>query len=119
LLVGPTALSPYCYLLDLLRICKVSKLLRLFSALFNTSELGNGYFQITLIFLRVILLSHCMACFNHYIGALEIENNIRNNWIESHSLLTVSLLERYVHGLYYMIMTCITAGVLSSSTYID
>ena len=26
---------------------------------------------------------------------------------------------RYIHALYYMIMTCITAGVLSSETYID
>lgn len=60
-----------------------------------------------------------MACVNHYIGSLEIEYNFRNNWIESHSLVEVTLLERYVHGLYYMIMTCITAGVLSTSTYID
>ncbi len=72
-----------------------------------------------MIFSRVIIVCHLVACINHYVGAKEINADISNNWIESHDLLNASLHERYVHGLYYMIMTCITAGVLSSASWID
>ena len=44
LLIVGIGLNPYIFLLDLFRMAKLSKVVKLFSDLFNTSELGNGYF---------------------------------------------------------------------------
>ena len=109
----------YLFILDFLRMIKTGRLIDRFSYFFNTSENKNGVFQIVMIFLRIIYLSHVMGCINHYVCSWQINNHVPNNWIQTHDLLNSTIFERYVHTLYYMIMTCITAGVLSSSTYQD
>jgi len=69
--------SFYLILFDLFRIVKLSKCIGNFGEIFNTGELKNGYFQIVLIFCRVVLLAHVMACINHFICSIEIKNNIK------------------------------------------
>ena len=90
-----------------------------FSTYFNRNEKSNGYFQLLVEMFRIIYLSHVIACINHYVCCWEVEQNIAGNWLEQHLMIDKSILERYLFTLCYMVLTCITAGVLQSASLYD
>lgn len=95
----------FLYFLKYFRIRKIFKQIEEFLVV---DEVYFHMFSLFLLLVRIFIVSHMAACFWHFLG--QPNNNNDNTWLTTKDLVNKPWSYRYVYSLYFIIITMNTVG---------
>lgn len=101
---------PYVEIFFLLRIFKLKKSVKKVEDFLQIRDLQGGIMELTKLFFFIVYFSHFCCCGFHYLGIYEIERGDQWTWLDFCKIRNSSWMVKYVHSLYYAVVTMVTVG---------
>ncbi|CAK65385.1 unnamed protein product (macronuclear) [Paramecium tetraurelia] len=101
---------PYINFMLLLRITRVKKIFEQIEEISLIREKFAAPIDICKLLYFLILVSHMLGCAWHFVGQIELQNNIDNCWLTRYGYADKDWVVRYIASLYFGTITAFTIG---------
>ena len=101
---------PYLHICFLLRILKLKGSFKKFEDFLQIRDLQGGFMELIKLLFFLMYVTHLCCCSWHYLAIYEIRRGEERTWLEVVGIRNSEWIVRYVHSLYYSIVSMVTVG---------
>lgn len=101
---------PYLHICFLLRILKLKGSIKKFEDFLQIRDLQGGLMELLKLLFFILYVAHLCCCSWHYLAIYEIRRGEERTWFELVGVRNSEWIVRYVHSLYYSIVSMVTVG---------
>ena len=110
ILVAFWTVIPYLHVCFLLRILKLKGSIKKFEDFLQIRDLHGGLMELIKLLFFILYVAHLCCCSWHYLALYEIRRGEERTWFEAVGVRNSEWIVRYVHSLYYSIVSMVTVG---------
>lgn len=99
-------------MIRIFRLIRLSRVFKVFrkSEQFEKFGLNIQFVNLGILLLQLFFVAHIFACFWHYITLPQAAGDFPRNWVDYFGYSEMSIFDKYVASLYYVIITMLTIG---------